>query len=426
MVLDEALKVWADGDGSTTDVTYPYKYYSDSDLLCYIVTYDESASGTASLKTLNVDYTIAASAIQGCVVTFTTPATELVDNGDGTYTGQKYFITRLLTYKQTVSIPAVGTFNEATIQNMIDRAVLLIQQLRDAVDRTVTLSLTTDVTSLDFTGLEDGKMLKMQDNGDGTWSVVPSTYDADEGFTDAIAEVDAQIAAAQAILDQLVAGDYIESTETDASGYSFVKDEDDMASNSATHLPTQQSAKAYIDAAIAALSALCAKLAGDQTVAGVKTFSSSPIVPTPTTDYQASTKKYVDDTALPGDASAGNYCIVGFPGTVDGGGGGYNKAIEIKLDRGGEFRINFEMASGVGGSLYVRVYRNGSPVGTEYLTNTGSWVSKTEDISGWTSGDLLQIYTKEVSVNQQGVRFIEVCVAAPEFTPGIYILGTKS
>jgi len=35
-------------------------------------------------------------------------------------------------------------------------------------------------------------------------------------------------------------------------------------------------------------------LTGDQTVAGVKTFSSSPIVPTPTTDYQASTKKYVD------------------------------------------------------------------------------------------------------------------------------------
>jgi hypothetical protein len=37
------------------------------------------------------------------------------------------------------------------------------------------------------------------------------------------------------------------------------------------------------------------KLSGTQTVAGVKTFSSSPVVPTPTTDMQASTKKYVDD-----------------------------------------------------------------------------------------------------------------------------------
>lgn len=34
-----------------------------------------------------------------------------------------------------------------------------------------------------------------------------------------------------------------------------------------------------------------------QTIAGVKTFSDSPIVPTPTTDYQAATKKYVDDNA---------------------------------------------------------------------------------------------------------------------------------
>jgi len=34
---------------------------------------------------------------------------------------------------------------------------------------------------------------------------------------------------------------------------------------------------------------------GNQTIAGIKTFSSSPIVPTPTTDMQASTKKYVDD-----------------------------------------------------------------------------------------------------------------------------------
>ncbi len=36
---------------------------------------------------------------------------------------------------------------------------------------------------------------------------------------------------------------------------------------------------------------------GNETVAGVKTFSSSPVVPTPTTDMQASTKKYVDDSA---------------------------------------------------------------------------------------------------------------------------------
>lgn len=43
---------------------------------------------------------------------------------------------------------------------------------------------------------------------------------------------------------------------------------------------------------------------GNETVAGIKTFSSSPIVPTPTTDYQSSTKKYVDDIAIAGAPDA--------------------------------------------------------------------------------------------------------------------------
>ena len=43
-------------------------------------------------------------------------------------------------------------------------------------------------------------------------------------------------------------------------------------------------------------------LTGNQTVAGVKTFSSSPIVPTPTTNTQAANKEYVDTkVALTGD-----------------------------------------------------------------------------------------------------------------------------
>jgi hypothetical protein len=46
------------------------------------------------------------------------------------------------------------------------------------------------------------------------------------------------------------------------------------------------------------------KLTTDQTVAGVKTFSSSPIVPAPTTDLQAATKKYVDDASFAGVGDA--------------------------------------------------------------------------------------------------------------------------
>ena len=46
------------------------------------------------------------------------------------------------------------------------------------------------------------------------------------------------------------------------------------------------------------------KITGNQTIDGVKTFSSSPIVPTPTADTQAATKKYIDDIAISGSPTA--------------------------------------------------------------------------------------------------------------------------
>ena len=71
------------------------------------------------------------------------------------------------------------------------------------------------------------------------------------------------------------------------------------------------------------------KLAEDQTIAGVKTFSSSPIVPTPTTGTQAANKGYVDSFLLPIGAILNGYtifnnCIVAF-------GGEFNRADYPKL-----------------------------------------------------------------------------------------------
>lgn len=50
-------------------------------------------------------------------------------------------------------------------------------------------------------------------------------------------------------------------------------------------------------------------LTGNQTVAGIKTFSSSPVVPTPTTDFQAATKKYVDDNSGGGGGPASSVLL---------------------------------------------------------------------------------------------------------------------
>jgi len=57
------------------------------------------------------------------------------------------------------------------------------------------------------------------------------------------------------------------------------------------------------------LDALYVKLTGNETIAGIKTFSSFPITPSlaPTTNYQVANKKYVDD-----NAGGGGSDIIGY------------------------------------------------------------------------------------------------------------------
>ena len=68
----------------------------------------------------------------------------------------------------------------------------------------------------------------------------------------------------------------------------------------------------------------------------------------------------------------------------------WTKAKEVRLARAGTLRISY-ILSYVGGHIaYSRIYRNGTAVGTEH-TGAGGF---TEDISGWSSGDLCQVYAR--------------------------------
>lgn len=67
-----------------------------------------------------------------------------------------------------------------------------------------------------------------------------------------------------------------------------------------------------IDTNIKSLSNTMVKLTGNQSVSGIKTFASSPIVPTPTTNTQAANKTYVDSKVM-----AFNYIVTLPAGTVN-------------------------------------------------------------------------------------------------------------
>lgn len=103
-------------------------------------------------------------------------------------------------------------------------------------------------------------------------------------------------------------------------------------------------------------------------------------------------------TSGPGDYVAGDYLIAPPTSMVDFGGliTDYTKKIEIVLPRAGTLRIKFWLFYDAGGSstTYGKIYRNGIAVGTERSIGT-TMTEFSEDISGWSSGDLLQIYVKK-------------------------------
>ncbi len=138
-------------------------------------------------------------------------------------------------------------------------------------------------------------------------------------------------------------------------------------------------------------------LTADQTVGGIKTFTSFPVGPSsaPTTNYQLANKKYVDDSVSTGivgamiykggfDASAGNFSAI-----VDPKAGWFYKVSVAGTLSGTEFLV--------GDNMYINKNVTGSPViadidkidNTELVTSVnsqiGAVVLDTDDISEGTT-----------------------------------------
>jgi len=148
-------------------------------------------------------------------------------------------------------------------------------------------------------------------------------------------------------------------------------------------------------------------LTGAQTVAGVKTFTSIPVLPAsdPTTDNQAVRKAYADSQlggteAIATDNLRDSANTDRFASTTS-----YTKVKEITFNEGdGNIRVKFDMRlTGGAGTAYGRIYVNGIAVGTEQSELGSTYVTYSEDISVET-GDLVQLYYKDSGGNKASVR----------------------
>lgn len=84
--------------------------------------------------------------------------------------------------------------------------------------------------------------------------------------------------------------------------------------------------------------------------------------------------------------------------TANTGLNAYTKTKALLVPRNGAVRIKFDIKHSTGvGSAAGRIYRNGVAVGTIQLNATSSFVTYSEDISGWTAGDSLELWGDETS-----------------------------
>lgn len=71
-------------------------------------------------------------------------------------------------------------------------------------------------------------------------------------------------------------------------------------------------------------------------------------------------------------------------------------------------RLKFDLKASSSTS-YARIYRNGSPMGTERITSSVTYVTYSEDISGWNPGDAIELYVKSTAGNTASIQNFRIC-----------------
>ena len=139
---------------------------------------------------------------------------------------------------------------------------------------------------------------------------------------------------------------------------------------------------------------------GAHTINDVKTFSSIPVLPAsnPTTDNQAVRKAYVDGRT---NMEASDVLIAAAPTDRSDSSGAFTKVKDITIGRPGEYRIAFDLRASGGDIAKGEVRRNGTLVGSQQTTASGTDVNFSQDIGGWSANDACELWVAITTPGQQ-------------------------
>lgn len=143
-------------DGSETDFDFDFSVFDDTDLVVAIV--DPDTLEVLDTPELGVDYTVTlnTSTVGGTVVFGNAPAD-----------GQLVSIRRDIPTTQGTDIPSGGLFRESQIENALDKAILLIQQLEEQIGRALLQNPYQETPEIIIPVPEAGTVLGWNDDGDG-------------------------------------------------------------------------------------------------------------------------------------------------------------------------------------------------------------------------------------------------------------------
>jgi hypothetical protein len=161
------------GNGSTRTFTYTFKIFQDSDLQVII----RSANGTEIVKTLNTHYTVAgAGSSNGGSITFiqNLPSTDYTPTAS-----EKVILIRNIPQTQSLDYISNDTFPAESHEEGLDRAIMVVQQLQEEVNRSLKISKTNTMNSTEFSidaASRAGKILGFDGNGELVVSQELGTY----------------------------------------------------------------------------------------------------------------------------------------------------------------------------------------------------------------------------------------------------------
>jgi hypothetical protein len=242
-----------DGNDSADTFAFDFKIFTDADLQVVFL----SVLAVESTLTLDVDYTVDMNEDQDSA-----PGGSITLTAGALATGARLTINGGLVVKQETDLTNLGGLYPQVIEDALDRQVMLIGQIQAENTRAVRVPVSLSDINTDLPVPVAGAALIWNETGDAIVNGVGAS-----GFVGLSSFMANVIQAADAAE---VRGDI----------------------------------GAAADETLTALDAAVVKLTGTQTVAGAKTFSSSPIVPTPTTNFQACTKAYADTVATNVTAAA--------------------------------------------------------------------------------------------------------------------------